>query len=78
MHKSGIAKVFFFVITIFFIDTCSNDDYEFKICPRKCTSTEPWTIDYLEVPSPCYKTKEDCVEHAISLGFTADRCVKCD
>ncbi len=78
MRNIRITLILLFVFT-FFLGTCSGgDDLDFYICPRRCPSSAPWTIDYIETPYPCYNTKEECIAAAIKAGFTADRCVKCD
>ena len=75
--KKGVFAVMLFLGSTFLVSNCGGSD-DFYICPRKCPSTEPWTIDYLETPYPCYKTKDECIEAALQAGFTADRCVRCD
>ena len=77
MKKGMLTLVLFFAST-FFVGSCDDNVGDIYICPRKCPSTAPWTIDYLEVPYPCYETKAVCVEAALKAGFTADRCVTCD
>lgn len=76
--KKGVLTLVLFFTSAFFASNCGGGSDDFYICPRKCPSSEPWTIDYLETPYPCYKTKQECVEAALKAGFTADRCVTCD
>jgi len=78
MKRLKYILVLLLGLTILLADCGGDDDWDITICPKKCPSTEPWVVNYLEVPPPCFKTKEECIEYALSHGFTADRCVKCD
>jgi len=77
MLKHGFSKVLFLILTVIFISTCTNDD-EVKICVNRCSTSQPWKVESLDLNLPCFSTEVSCNEWAVSHGYSGKRCVKCD
>ncbi|WP_242094105.1 hypothetical protein [Aestuariivivens sediminicola] len=73
-------SLFVFLPVCFFITTCGDDDSfeDFKICPTKCADETPWTVESLNLGSPCFETEKDCLEWAKTHGYSGSSCVKCN
>ena len=78
MKNWKLTRNLFFISAIFFLSTCSGGDDEIKICSQRCSSSQPWRVESLDLNLPCFATKEACVQWAASHGYSDKPCILCN
>ena len=64
MKKSRLIPglIFFSFSAIFFLGTCSGDDFvediNVRFCGDGCSSSTPWRVESLDLNLPCFSTKD--------------------
>ena len=74
--------IFFSFSAIFFLGTCSGDDFvediNVRFCGDGCSSSTPWRVESLDLNLPCFSTKDACMQWAASHGYGDKTCIRCD
>ena len=84
MKKSRLIPglIFLSFSAIFFLGTCSGDDFvediNVRFCGDGCSGSTPWRVESLDLNLPCFSTKDACMQWAASHGYGDKTCIRCD